>query len=54
MSEAEAMTIDERRKYIHMIWGRYREAHKKGKGKLLDEIEAVTGMHRTQSISLKL
>jgi hypothetical protein len=52
MSEAEAMTINERRKYIHKMWGRYRLAQKKGKGKLLDEIEAVTGMHRKAIIRL--
>jgi len=46
MSETEAMTIDERRKYLHKMWGRYRGAAKKEKGKLLDEIEAVLGMHR--------
>lgn len=52
MSEAEAMTIDERRKYIHKMWGRYRQTNKKGKGKLLDEIEVVTGMHRKAIIRL--
>jgi hypothetical protein len=52
MSETEAMNIDERRKYIHKMWGRYRKAHKKEKGKLLDEIEAVTGMHRKAIIRI--
>jgi hypothetical protein len=52
MSETEAMNIDERRKYIYKMWGRYREAHKKEKGKLLDEIEVVTGMHRKAIIRL--
>ena len=46
MSETESMRIDERRKYIHKIRGRYRNGSKKEKGRLLDEIEAVTGMHR--------
>ena len=46
MSETEAMNVNERRKYIHKMWGRYRQANKKGKSELLDEIEAVTGMHR--------
>jgi hypothetical protein len=45
MSEAEAMNIDERRKYIHKMWGWYRQGKKGEKGKLLYEIEAVTGMH---------
>jgi hypothetical protein len=52
MSETEAMNINERRKYIHKMWGRYREANKKEKGELLDEIEAVVGMHRKAIIRL--
>jgi hypothetical protein len=52
MSETEAMNIDERRKYIHKMWGRYRQVSKKEKGKLLDEIEAVTGMHRKAILRL--
>jgi hypothetical protein len=52
MSETEAMNIDERRKYIHKMWGRYRQGEKGEKGKLLDEIEAVTGMHRKAIIRL--
>jgi len=52
MNETEAMNIDERRKYIHKMWGRYRAASKKGKGELLDEIEAVVGMHRKAIIRL--
>jgi hypothetical protein len=52
MSETEAMNVNERRKYIHKIWGRYREANKKEKGRLLDEVEAVTGMHRKAIIRL--
>jgi hypothetical protein len=52
MSETEAMNIDERRKYIHKMWGRYRQGKKGVKGILLDEIEAVTGMHRKAIIRL--
>lgn len=52
MSETEAMNVDERRKYIHKMWGRYREQDKGEKGDLLDEIEAVTGMHRKAIIRL--
>jgi len=52
MSETEAMNIDERRKYIHKMWGRYRQSKKLDKGRLLDEIEAVTGMHRKAIIRL--
>lgn len=46
MSETEKMTVDERRKYLHKMWKRYREADKQEKSRLLDEIEAVTGLHR--------
>lgn len=52
MSETDAMNVDERRKYIHKMWGRYREQGKGEKGRLLDEIEAVTGMHRKAIIRL--
>jgi len=52
MSETEPMNINERRKYIHKMWGRYREQGKEEKGRLLDEIEAVTGMHRKAIIRL--
>ena len=45
MSETEPMDIDERRKYIHKMWGRYRTSNKSEKGRLLDEIEAVAEMH---------
>jgi len=52
MSETEAMNIDERRKYIHKMWGRYRTSNKVEKGRLLDEIQAVTGMHRKAILRL--
>jgi hypothetical protein len=50
MSETEKMNVDERRKYIHKMWKRYRAADKKEKSHLLDEIEAVTGLHRKSII----
>ncbi len=46
MSETDPMTIDERRKYLYKMWERYRKASRKEKGRLLDEMEQVTGMHR--------
>jgi len=52
MSETEPMTVNERRKYIHKVWERYRKASKNEKGKLLDEMGAVTGMHRKSIIRL--
>jgi hypothetical protein len=44
------MDVNERRKYLHKMWKRYREGDKKEKGRLLDEIEAVTGLHRKSII----
>ncbi len=52
MSETEPMTINERRKYMHKMWDRYRKAGRKGKGYLLDEMEQVTGMHRKSLIRI--
>jgi hypothetical protein len=46
MSETDPMNVNERRKYLYKMWGRYRKAGKKEKSRLLDEIEAVTGLHR--------
>ncbi len=46
MSETDPMNVDERRKYFHKMWDRYRKASKKEKTRLLDEMGAVTGMHR--------
>ena len=41
-SETEPMSVNERRKYIHKMWKRYRKADKQEKRHLLDEMEAVT------------
>ena len=42
----ENMTIEERRKYLSRMKPRYDRANRKERGRLLDEMEAVTGMHR--------
>ncbi len=52
MSEKDEMTIDERRKYLHKMWGRYRGATKSEKRKMLDDMEHVTGMHRKSIIRI--
>jgi len=52
MVETEPMTINERRKYLYKMWERYRKASRKEKGKLLDEMQAVTGMHRKSLIRI--
>lgn len=52
MVEMERMSINERRKYLYKMWERYRKASRKEKGYLLDEMQAVTGMHRKSLIRL--
>jgi len=52
MSTEDKMTIDERRKYLRIIRQRYRKTNRIGKGRILDEMEAVTGMHRKSLIRL--
>jgi len=52
MSEQEEMTIDERRKYLHKMWGRYRDATKDEKHQMLNDMEHVTGMHRKSIIRI--
>jgi len=46
------MTINERRKYIHKIWGIYRKASKSEKSAILDQAEQVTQMHRKSLIRI--
>jgi hypothetical protein len=52
MSHSEDMTIDERRKYLRTMKKRYIKANRKAKGRLLDEMEAVTGLDRKTLIRL--
>ena len=40
------MTIDERRTYLQIQYGRYQAASRKGRSQLLTEMQQVTGMHR--------
>jgi len=46
MSHRDRMDINERRKYLDKVQPRYREANRVQKGRLLDEMVAVTGLHR--------
>jgi len=46
------MTIGERRKYLGRMIGRYRGAAQAAKGRLLDEMEQVTGLHRKSLVRL--
>jgi hypothetical protein len=52
MSDDEKMTIDERRKYLRRMQKRYRKASRSEKGRLLDEMEQVTELHRKYLIEL--
>jgi hypothetical protein len=52
MSADDEMTIDERFKYLRKMKERYVEAGRKERGHLLDEMEAVTGLHRKSLIRL--
>jgi len=52
MSEQDNMTIDERRKYLHKMWGRYQGSTKEEKRHMLDDMEHVTGMHRKSIIRI--
>lgn len=46
MATDETMNIDERYKYLRLMYPRYKQAGRKLKSQLLDEMEAVTGLHR--------
>lgn len=52
MSTEERMTINERRKYLRRMKRRYVKAGREERGHLLDEMEAVTEMHRKSLIRL--
>jgi len=52
MSTEDKMTIDERQKYLRKMKKRYVQASRKEKGQLLDEMEAVTELHRKSLIRL--
>jgi hypothetical protein len=52
MSADEKMSIDERYKYLRRMQKRYRQASDQEKGHLLDEMEAVTELHRKSLIRL--
>jgi hypothetical protein len=52
MPHDERMTIDERRKYLKRMERRYQQADREGQARLLDEMEAVTDLHRKSLIRL--
>jgi len=52
MPNDDEMTIDERRKYLRKMKKRYVQVHRRARGQLLDEMKAVTGLHRKSLIRL--
>jgi hypothetical protein len=50
MTTEDQMTIDERFKYLRKMKARYVKANRQERGRLLDEMEAVTGLHRKSLI----
>jgi hypothetical protein len=52
MAVEDAMTINERRTYLNRMLPRYRAANRAERGRLLAEMEAMTGMHRKSLIRL--
>lgn len=52
MTSEEKMTVKERYKYLRKVEGRYWAADKAGRGRLLDEMQEVTELHRKSLIRL--
>ena len=52
MPADDEMTNDERRKYLKKMRKRYQRANRDEKGRLLSEMEAVTGLHRKSLVRL--
>ena len=52
MLAEDEMTINERRKYLRRMRERYWAAHRMGQGKVLTEMETVTGLHRKSLVRL--
>jgi len=52
MVDEEMMTVDERRKYLRRMQHRYRKAARAEKARLLDEMGAVTALHRKSLVRL--
>ena len=52
MLDVPPMTITERRTYLARMLPRYLAADRPARGQLLDEMEAVTGLHRKSLLRL--
>ena len=52
MPDAERMTVDERRKCLKRMQARYLGASREERGRLLDELVVLTGLHRKSVVRL--
>lgn len=52
MAREKKLTIDERRDYLKAVQKRYVGASKAERGRMLDDMEAITGLHRKSLIRL--
>jgi hypothetical protein len=52
MPKPKEMTVDERRHFLRLLQDRYRQGGKGERGRLLDSMEATTGLHRKSLIRL--
>lgn len=52
MPDAERMTVDERRKCLKRMQGRYLSGTREERSRLLDELEVLTGLHRKSVVRL--
>ena len=52
MATEVSITVDERRKYLAVVSKRYEAAGRSERGLLLDEMAAVTGLHRKSLVRL--
>lgn len=52
MPTEDRMSVDERRKYLKVVWLRYAKAGRTERSALLTEMEAVTGLHRKSLLRL--
>lgn len=52
MEKEDKMTVSERRKYLRKQQNRYYAADRKERGRLLDEMGLITGLHRKALIRL--
>src|SRR6185436_1758623 len=52
VADAERMTVDERRKCLKRMQARYLGASREERGRLLDELVVLTGLHRKSVVRL--